>query len=566
MTPKTATPPPRASLLARFGPLTAVLIAIGLVAAFASTGRDDQELTSGPGSENVAGSANEQLPISWSEAEEAGTTADLDFGEHCDEERGTVMVPTAYAPPCQAARAGVKGGATSPGVTADAIKVVLYEAADDDLAAALQSKSDPNDKQRETRTKLIQMYEEMFQTWGRTVDIEFFKGTGSDETSSRADAVTVATELGAFASIGGPNQQGAYADELSQRGVICIGCGLSVPDSTFQDNAPYMWGSSQTPEQYLVTLGDYIIERLFKKKAEFAGDPAMRERERVFGSINFEQDPPVFTETKKIVAERGAKRGYKAKVAVTYQLVIAQLAETARSLIGQMKEAGVTTVIFLGDPIMPQYLTQAATDQGYFPEWIITGTVLTDTTVFGRGYDQRQWANAFGISGLSARVPQQRGEGYRLHTWYYSAEPVAPKTVAVLHDPIRNFMLGIHQAGPNLTPETFRDGLFALPPKGGTPTTPHLSFGDHGIHEAPDYLGYDDMMEVWWDPEATGKDEQGNEGKGMMRYADGGKRYLPGKMPKEEPHAFVEEGSVTGYEDFPPEDAPPDYPSPAAGG
>jgi hypothetical protein len=56
--------------------------------------------------------------------------------------------------------------------------------------------------------------------------------------------------------------------------------------------------------------------------------------------------------------------------------------------------------VFLGDPIMPIYLTKAATDQNYFPEWIITGTVLTDTTVFGRLYDQKQWAHAFGISSL----------------------------------------------------------------------------------------------------------------------------------------------------------------------
>ncbi|QXC61281.1 hypothetical protein KSP35_00015 [Aquihabitans sp. G128] len=39
MTPGTATPPPRASVFARFGPLVAVLVALSLVAGFASTGR-----------------------------------------------------------------------------------------------------------------------------------------------------------------------------------------------------------------------------------------------------------------------------------------------------------------------------------------------------------------------------------------------------------------------------------------------------------------------------------------------------------------------------------------------
>ncbi|WP_254126895.1 hypothetical protein [Aquihabitans sp. G128] len=274
----------------------------------------------------------------------------------------------------------------------------------------------------------------------------------------------------------------------------------------------------------------------------------------------------MFGQTEKVVAERGAKLGYKDKVSLTYQLVVAELAEKARSLISRMKEEGVTTVVFLGDPIMPIYLTQAATDQDYFPEWVITGTVLTDTTVFGRRYDQKQWAHAFGISSLPARLPQDQGEAWRLHVWYTGKEPVAPKTVAVLWEPIRLLALGIHLAGPDLTPETFRDGMFSYPPTGGTPTAPQLSFGDHGFFEAPDYLAVDDMQEIWWDAEAKGPDEQGAEGTGMMRYADGGKRYLAGKMPKVAPHAFTEKGSVTGYSKPPAAEAPPSYPSPAKAG
>ena len=130
--------------------------------------------------------------------------------------------------------------------------------------------------------------------------------------------------------------------------------------------------------------------------------------------------------------------------------------------------------VFLGDPIMPIYLTKAATDQDYFPEWIITGTVLTDTTVFGRQYDQEQWAHAFGVSSLGARVPQDQGEAWRLHRWFYDEDPVAKKLVAVINEPLRILMLGIHMAGPDLTPETFRDGLFAYPPSGHLPTSPYL--------------------------------------------------------------------------------------------
>ncbi len=73
------------------------------------------------------------------------------------------------------------------------------------------------------------------------------------------------------------------------------------------------------------------------------------------------------------------------------------------------------------------------------------------------------------------------------------------------------------------------------------------------------------MAEIWWDPEATGVDEINNEGTGMWRYVDGGKRYLPGEWPEEELRMFDPEGTVTIFDEAPPEEAPPDYPSPNGG-
>jgi len=425
---------------------------------------------------------------------------------------------------------------------------------------------DPPEVRAATSESLIRIFEDRYEMWGRTIEIVHMKGSGSDETSARADAIKVAEEIGAFASLGGPSQQGAYAEALADRGVVCVGCGLSVPNSTFLENDPYMWANLPTPEQYLMILGDYLIERLNKKPAIHAGDPAMHTRTRVFGHVNFEQDPPVFKGVSEEADRRGKERGYEPAVRLTYQLVIPELAEKARVIIGQLKDAGVTTVVFLGDPVMPMYLTQAATDQGYFPEWIITGTVLTDTTTFGRQYDQQQWSHAFGLSPLPLRTDPAQGEARRLHRWYYGEEPPSIRNAAVIYEPIRVLMLGLHMAGPNLTPETFRDGLFAYPPSGDSPTQPQISFGNHGFHADPDHLAVDDMVEVWWDAEATGKDEQEKDGTGMMRYAKGGQRYLPGEMPKEDVYAFQVEGSVISADDIPADDLPPDYPSPAETG
>src|SRR5690606_36380842 len=140
MTPRAATAPPRLSPPARFGPLAVVLVAIGMVAALASTGRAGDSSASSGGD---VGAANARLPIYWGDAEEDGTTADLDWGDRCVPETGRVRVPSVYAPPCAVARPGVEGGATHPGVTADTITVVLYQPADDVLSAVPQAQADP---------------------------------------------------------------------------------------------------------------------------------------------------------------------------------------------------------------------------------------------------------------------------------------------------------------------------------------------------------------------------------------------------------------------------------------
>lgn len=43
---------------------------------------------------------------------------------------------------------------------------------------------------------------------------------------------------------------------------------------------------------------------------------------------------------------------------------------------------------------------------------------------------------------------------------------------------------------------------------------------------------------------------------------DGGRRYLPGEWPSES-KLFDPDGAVTIYDTAPPEETPPDYPSPA---
>ncbi len=76
----------------------------------------------------------------------------------------------------------------------------------------------------------------------------------------------------------------------------------------------------------------------------------------------------------------------------------------------------VTSIACACAPFAPIFFTQEATRQNYRPEWIITGSVLTDTAFFARTYDQTQWANAFGLSFLTARSPQESGAEWKCAT------------------------------------------------------------------------------------------------------------------------------------------------------
>ncbi len=147
--------------------------------------------------------------------------------------------------------------------------------------------------------------------------------------------------------------------------------------------------------------------------------------------------------------------------ALTYNLNLTTLPTQAAILAEKLKSSGATTVVFAGDPIMPIYLTRASANIGYYPEWIITGIALTDTSTLARYYDQAEWAHAFGVTSLAVPVPVTAGDAYRLYRWWYGPRATpASLAVSALVPPIQQFFEGVQLAGADLTPGTFTTGLF----------------------------------------------------------------------------------------------------------
>ncbi len=543
--------------LRRWAPVAAVLAVIAAIAGVSLLGGDGDGEAAAP-STTAAKVARPDGAVTWTMAQEQNL--DATFPPTCDTETGLVAIPFFFRSECFA-DVDDNGGATAPGVTADTIKVVAWIPAEDDPVRALLLQrigfDGTNAELRETYTGFVEAFQANYQTYGRTVELEFLEATGTilDPTAARADAVRAAEDMGAFAVLGGPVIGSAWTEELHARGVVCVGCpGIGEPEPTVFSLPP-------KSSHIRAHVTAYVTNRLAGGKAEHAGE-ALQGKDRVFGRLALgmsESDE----RSAELQREELAAEGVELAESVLYPLDPGRAAELATAAVTKMQAAGVTTVLTQADPILLPAFTKEATKQGWFPEWVLAAAPFTDTTAFGRTFDQEQWVHAFGISYFPPQVAPEANPPNQLYEWFNGEPPPVEGSLPLLliYPQVTLFFTGLEYAGPELTAETFRDGLFTMPPTARAVTQPSVSFGDQRWPE-PDYTGIDDMVELWWDPEAEGPDEGGIEGKGRYRYVDGARRHLADEW-EGELQVFVEEGAVTTVEDIPDDERVPDYPSPA---
>ena len=578
--------------LKRWGPIVGVLAVVAIGGGVLLATKDDDSKTVDGGTTTVAveetappdvttpptdtGAAPDTttgapaeitFPLSYPQAVEQGIEGDVDWGARCDTERGRLAVPDYFAPECMAPFTGDNGGATSQGVTADEITLVNYVGQEGDPIIAYITDAIDNDDTTQdyfdTMKGLVDYYSAFYELYGRKINLVTFEGTGgaTDEVAARADAATIAEQYSPFAVLGGPALTSAFGDELSARKVLCIGCVPGQPAEFYTERDPYIWGLDGSALQKQTHVLEFVQKQLIGKPANHGGD-AVKEQERVFGLVYLGSSGASKDLADRFAAEMEAAGAPFAAVSA-YQLDPASIQQTASQVITKMKAAGVTTIIHSGDPVAPRDFTNEATAQEYFPEWVIAASTLVDVTAFARTYDQEQWSHAFGVTQLAARTDPTTGGAYANYTWFTGVEPPANDSIGVIAPNPALFFAVIQAVGPNLTPETFRDVLFAREGTLAAISQPYLSYGDKGYWGGvPDYQGVDDATAIWWDAAATGPDEIRRDGTGMYQYVDGGKRYLPGEWPTED-KLFDPDGAVAIYLTPPPGEERADYPSPA---
>jgi hypothetical protein len=484
-------------------------------------------------------------------------------GKNCRSDLRQISIER-VAPPCANWLTRDNGGATSQGVTKDKILIVRFVAQSDPATEAIlegaQLADDPQ-VVKNAYLALFKYFNQHWETYGREVVFQDYNASGptDNDEQMKNDAATIASTLKPFAVWGGPK---VMATELASRNIICV-CTVTLSSEYYTTLPPYIFGSLPTSTEYAQHVAEYIGKKLWNRPAKFVGagfNPAQTAK-RKFGLIYLEglkgkADPEGKRAKDALVSEMakyGAKFGDGDIIAYTYDPGRNQ--QDLTTMIAKLHGDGVTSVVMFVDPLYPILITNEATRQAYFPEWIISGSGLSDTTAAGRLYDQQQWQHAFGISPLWVTwATVQKSYGWRET---HHGNPNMPDgdegvLINIYASVPRLFFTGFQMAGPKLTPQTFAAGMFAYPKSGGTPAMPLQFF----TREYPTAIK--DFMEIYYDRSKSGPDERGLQGDGMIMKMAIGKRYTQGQWSRDETKAFNDPTAV-GVSDDPALGGDPDH-------
>jgi hypothetical protein len=435
-----------------------------------------------------------------------------------------------YSPPC-VAFSGDNGGAVARGVTPTDIVVSArigglpdFSQAPGDNGPSASFTVKPEEIKR-TMEGLADYFNSRFQFYGRKIKLSFFDGKGSfaaelqgaGQEQVEADAVKVAEEIKAFAELNGFT--GPFADALARRGVLNFGAPYMSAE-WLAARRPYTWSPLVDCTFIQESVSEYVNKRLAGKPARYAaGD--LKGKPRTTAVIAPEN--PWYQQCVEAGEKVARAGGHPNQERIAYKLDFNTLSNQAASVIAKLKSAKITTVICGCDPAFPIFLTSKAQEQGYSPEWIITGAAFIDLDILGQLYQQDQWSHAFGLSFIGPLQPLRATTGYAA---YKIARPNEEPSnlVDILYYQMYMLAIGVQQAGPQLTPETFERGMYAYPGGSGPAGTWKFTPGR--------FTPTQDAREIYWDRNATSP--QNNE-KGSYVEPAPGKRYRRGDWPATDP-------------------------------
>jgi hypothetical protein len=503
-------------LLRGYGPLAVFALMVVLISVLVpSKVHDDEDVSSADNASSSQGSSGDSGTVDTvpggAPAADAGATGGGPVASGGD--TGTVVTTPGcdqipgdpYSPPC-VKFTGKNSGASTQGVTATEITVayrVLNERGFQQTLADLAGATlvDSPSSITKTVSALADYFNQRFQLYGRKIKMAFYDGQGSNTTEllgggrdkAEADAIKVAQEIHAFADLSATSEP--YAGALAKRKVIGFGTPY-LSRAWHEQRAPYAWSLATDGSIVSEFAGEYAVKRLYDKPAVYAGGVGgdgrpLKDRPRNIATLAPENSwyQESVQNAQEVIQKGGKTPGFNRK----YVLDLATMSDQATGIIAQMKERNITTILCGCDPIIPVFLSGVAARENYFPEFIITGTALTDADIVAQLWNQQFASHAFGVSSLTGFVPPTETIAYAAYKSVRQDEPAF--SVDVIYYQMYMLAIGLQGAGPNLTPATFEQGMFAYPPK----------LGPFGLWKfgPGDFTAANDVREIYWDPNAV---------------------------------------------------------------
>ena len=444
-----------------------------------------------------------------------------------------------YSPPC-ISFSGDNGGATSQGVTGDTIDVTFRISADeilgvDSLVNRIAGKS-TSSQFSETRADvertvqdLIDYFNKNFQLYGRKIVVHFYDGQGqllnefqnAGQAQANADALTVAQQ-GAFAEAFAISQP--YAEALSAQHVLNFGT-VFMSQQWFQQRAPYAYSFFPSCTD-LGQAGAAVASKMIAGgQVTWAGEGVTNGQPRRIAVIY--PDNPVYQECFKPIVDALNAAGTPPVDVLNYTLSLTQLSQEMSAITQKLVNDKITTVVSAVDPIAPIFLTGDLHNAHYVPEVFNIGAAFTDFDFVTQLFDQTAAAHIAGTTNAGA-IP-----AYGSSLAYFAAKSVDPdnapaREVDAYYADLYILALGIQMAGPNLTPQTFQQGLASYP--GGDGQYGPWSFSANG---AQSWTPQHQFRFEWWDPE-TASGYNGQKGTWVMDPT----WHTPGDVPSGPPPVF----------------------------
>lgn len=190
---------------------------------------------------------------------------------------------------------------------------------------------------------------------------------------------------------------------------------------------------------------------------------------RVYGVLYTEY--PGLVKSAPVVVERLKRAGLNVAAVATLSPSLQTAQQQAPNVVAQFRGAGVNTVV-MPDAGAPLNFTHSAEAQAYRPDYYVWPCSGMDTSGMVRLFNNNQWARAAGLTcydqefnpDLTNNDTMRATEWYRQYQEGAGRNEEPPSPTALVYAGLLPLVVGVTNAGPNLTEANFVNGLNRFKP------------------------------------------------------------------------------------------------------